>query len=794
MAYAEQSPRPRGPINEHAPALAQQWRALTRVATGVALLTAPAFFLVLFDTDHASVALSIIVTVFAVLVFRGLVEVVARKFIPSPTLYGADESLRKEDLVARRRYWYWRTKLRHLPVYAAIVFALLGACQLLFAFSGVSGSFFNPLPALRNLFPAQELPQLGLVFVQLPMLLFINFFIFFGPFLFMAVRQIRSYEPGDASWGVKIDDVRGQAEAKEEITRVITLWQSGEEFEKAGGKRERGLLFLGAPGTGKTMISKAIATNFNCPFITIPGSGFAGMFIGMDAITVQYLAHKARKLAKKWGGQCIVFIDEIDAVGMRRQALQGSPATTMPSSINELAALVPSGDLVVESRAWREQLFAQRAETPTIGFAARLSERIRGIYPGFGMGGGMGGQALNQLLVVMDGIDEPPMLKKFFTNRINTFLDAIFVVPSKLGRASLRLSPPPPRPEQIYFIGACNVPIDVLDPALTRPGRMGRHIWFRTPTKDDRLDIFDLYLTKVDHEPDLDTDHRRDELARITNGYSPSMIEQCCSMALTLAHSEGRRKFGWYDIVEAMTTVETGTAQNIDYIQEETRAVAIHEAGHAAAGHVYLEKELLSTRLSIRKRGGMLGHYQSMEKDERFSHFRGYVMGRMIMTLGAMAAEQVFYGENSQGVSGDVFQATTTAAAMVGVWAMGPDAITIDQSPDLGKNDETTKRLERIGTTIMNRASGGGMFSDDLLSAVLRDQDKRRGAAQILGQAYVTAYALMATNKDAIEQIAAELAERKELYGDEVTDLLNRAGLKRPDIDLHDHSTWLAAA
>ncbi|HWF74860.1 MAG TPA: AAA family ATPase [Solirubrobacteraceae bacterium] len=793
MAYAEQSPRPRGPINEHAPALAQEWRTLTRAATGVALFTAPAFFLVMFDTDHASLAVSIIVAILGVLLFRGLVEVVARKLIPSPTLYGADESLRKDDLVARRRYWYWRTKFRRLPVYLVIVAAILGACQLLFAFSGISGSFFNPLPALRNLFPAQQLPQLGLIFIQLPMLLFINFFVFFGPFLFMAVRQIRSYEPGDASWGVKIDDVRGQAEAKEEITRVITLWQSGEEFEKAGGKRERGLLFLGAPGTGKTMISKAIATNFNCPFVTIPGSGFAGMFIGMDAITVQYLARKARKLAKKWGGQCIVFIDEIDAVGMRRQALQGAPAATMPSSVNELASLLPSSDLVVESRAWREQLFAARADEPHVGFAARASERIRRLYPGFGMGG-MGGQALNQLLVVMDGIDEPPMLKKFFTNRINTFLDAMFVVPSKVGRVSLRMSPPPPRPEQIYFIGACNVPIEVLDPALTRPGRMGRHIWFRTPTKDDRLDIFELYLTKVDHEPDLDTEHRRDELARITNGYSPSMIEQCCSMALTLAHSEGRRKFGWYDIVEAMTTVETGTAQNIDYIQEETRAVAIHEAGHAAAGHVYLEKELLSTRLSIRKRGGSLGHYQSMEKDERFSHFRSYVMGRLIMTLGAMAAEQVFYGENSQGVSGDVFSATATAALMVGAWAMGPDPITIDQSPDLGKDDETTKRLERIGSTIMNRASGSGMFSDDPLAAVLRDPDKRRGAAQIIGQAYVTAYALMAANKEAIEKIAAALAERKELYGDEVTDLLNDVGLQRPDIDLQDHSTWLAAA
>ena len=171
----------------------------------------------------------------------------------------------------------------------------------------------------------------------------------------------------------------------------------------------------------------------------------------------------------------------------------------------------------------------------------------------------------------------------------------------------------------------------MLDPALTRPGRMGRHIWFRTPTKDDRADIFDLYLDKVDHEPDLDTDRRRDELARITNGYSPSMIEQCCSMALTIAHAEGRRVFGWSDIVEAMTTVETGTAQNIEYVPEETRAVAIHEAGHAAAGHVYMGKDILSTRLSIRKRGGSLGHYQAMEKDERFSHFRSEEMGSLIM-------------------------------------------------------------------------------------------------------------------------------------------------------------------
>ena len=153
--------------------------------------------------------------------------------------------LKEEDIVARRRYWYWRSKFRRLPMWIGFILFLLVLCQLLFAFSGVNAAFFHPIEGLRQIFPPSTLPQLALVFIQLPILFFVNFGIFFGPFLFLAARGIRSYEPGDASWGVKIDDVRGQAEAKEEITRVITLWQSGEEFEKAGGKRERGLLFLG---------------------------------------------------------------------------------------------------------------------------------------------------------------------------------------------------------------------------------------------------------------------------------------------------------------------------------------------------------------------------------------------------------------------------------------------------------------------------------------------------------------------------------------------------------------------
>ena len=100
--------------------------------------------------------------------------------------------------------------------------------------------------------------------------------------------------------------------------------------------------------------------------------------------------------------------------------------------------------------------------------------------------------------------------------------------------------------------------MDRLDPALTRPGRMGRHVWFRTPTKDDRKDVFDLYLSKVAHEPELDTPQRRDEIARITNGYSPAMIDQVCSMALTNAQHEAKIEFGWEHLVQAMTTLESG--------------------------------------------------------------------------------------------------------------------------------------------------------------------------------------------------------------------------------------------
>jgi ATP-dependent Zn protease len=755
------------------PALGDQWRSLSRTATVVAILTAPVAFVWLHSHNGLAVRYALLLTVVEVAAFRGLVDVLFRRFIASPSLFGEErEELRAEDIVMRRRLSFWRFIWR----WTWRLLVLITIVWLALVFFGHGVTWGDTAHGFAHAF--SQIGNAGLLsqFLILPIFFLVNFGIIFGPMLAMGISQIRGFQPGDAEWGVKLDDVRGQAEAKEEIRRIVSLWQSGERFEKAGGKRERGLLFLGAPGTGKTMLAKAIATGFNCPFVTIPGSGFAQTFVGMDSIIVRYLARKAKRLARKWGGQCIVFIDEIDAVGMRRSALQGAHEMTEPT-------FEQSGDLVLETRAWRDSEFARRApERPQ----PRFPRIVNQAFPGGGLFGGGGQMALNQLLVVMDGLDAPPLGRRLMTNSVNTLLDAIYVVPTTWRGHRLRLPAPKPRNEQIYFIGATNVPIEQLDPALTRPGRMGRHVWFRTPTKNDRKDIFELYLGKVSHVADLDSDRRRDELARMTMGYSPAMIEQVCSMALTIAHHSGREAFAWDDLVEAMTTVESGTAINIEYVPDETRATAIHEAGHAVAAHAYM-KNAESTRLSIRKRGASQGHHQALQKEERFSSWRSEELANLIWTLGAMAAERVFYGENSTGVGGDVRAATDRAAWMVGACGMAPPYVELrcdDESED-EMRERVMKRFQKIGSQIVNRSG-----ASQVEAGVLHDPSQRAMVEQLLGQAYLAAHHLVAANKQAVENVADVLVERRELYGDEIVRLLEAQSLQIPEVDLTSNEAW----
>ncbi len=302
------------PTGEASVELARSWRRLTRVATVVAVMTAPALFVWFTQANGWSWWTALLVSLAIVIVFRGFADLIFRKVIPWPSLFGVESAeLREADVVGRRRAWFWRFwfKIAFLVAIAiTITWLFVGG-----TWWGAAGTMWD---AIGNLLTN---PTLWMQAVFVFFLFFANFAIMFGPLLMMNLSQMQSFEPGDAEWGVQLEDVRGQDEAKEEVRRVVDIWQSGDHFERAGGKRERGLLLFGAPGTGKTMLAKAIATGFNSPFISMPGSGFAATFIGIDAIVVRVLARRAKKLARKWGGQCIVFIDEIDAVGMRRQSL-----------------------------------------------------------------------------------------------------------------------------------------------------------------------------------------------------------------------------------------------------------------------------------------------------------------------------------------------------------------------------------------------------------------------------------------------------------------------------------------
>ena len=169
-------------------------------------------------------------------------------------------------------------------------------------------------------------------------------------------------------------------------------------------------------------------------------------------------------------------------------------------------------------------------------------------------------------------------------------------------------------------------------------------------------------------------------------------------------------------------------------------------------------------------------------------------MSRLVWSLGAMAAERVFYGENSTGVGGDVQSATGLAAWMVGACAMGPEPIEIEgrySRTDFAdeEKDRISKRFERLGLQILNRTSGGPMTVDPT-GSVLGDPEKRRAAAVMVGQAYVKAHLLMEHNRPAVEHVAEVLISKREIHGDEVIELLDSLNLEIPHFDPLEERAW----
>ena len=338
----------------------------------------------------------------------------------------------------------------------------------------------------------------------------------FGPLLLIGITQIKGFEPGDADWGVKLDDVRGQAEAKEEVRRVVIALAVGRgSSRRPAASASAALLFLGAPGTGKTMLAKAIATGFNSPFVSIPGSGFAQTFIGMDAIVVRYLARKAKQLARKWGGQCIVFIDEIDAVGMRRQALGGGAAAAstppMTRELHDDLLLRPvrrahpdrrpdardrgpgaSGcSRAASARRSRAEPASAPARCASTASCSRRHGRRRAA-----------GWRSTSCSSSWTASTTRRSCGACCTNRINTFLDATYIVPRRIGRRSLRL---PRAAARAASRSTSSAPPTCRSTRSTRRSS-ARAAWAATSGSARRrrttgYDIFDLYIDKVDARP-----------------------------------------------------------------------------------------------------------------------------------------------------------------------------------------------------------------------------------------------------------------------------------------------------
>lgn len=263
-------------------------------------------------------------------------------------------------------------------------------------------------------------------------------------------------------------------------------------------------------------------------------------------------------------------------------------------------------------------------------------------------------------------------------------------------------------------------------------------------------------------------------------------------MALTYAQHDLRLEFNWRDLLQAMSVIESGASVEVQYVEHETRAIAIHEAGHAATAHVY-RPEVESSRLSVKMRsGGALGHHQSFFKEERFSLWNRELFGDLIHGLGAMAAEYVFYNENSWGVGGDLAGATSDAAWMVGNWGMAPPPLGMKNGTKAAaeKQREVNRKLEQVGLQLMNRTRGGVDFHGDPVASILQDPTKRALAARTMGQAFVVAYNFIRLNKSKVQAVAEELIKEREIYGDKITELLDAQKFKKPTIDWTKAETW----
>jgi cell division protease FtsH len=459
------------------------------------------------------------------------------------------------------------------------------------------------------------------------------------------------------------------------------------------------------------------------------------------------------------------FRDTMGGTPRRAILFEGPPGTGKTYMAKAMAREAGVPFLFVSSSAFQSMYYGQTNRKIRSYFKAlRSAARKEGGAIGFieeidaigasrsGMGSstqreGISG-VVNELLIQLQSFDEPTKrdrVRGWFVDLVNRYLPS-----------HRQLRKPALASANVLVVGATNRASD-LDPALLRPGRFDRSVYFGLPGRSDRRDIIDYYLSKKSHVPALDGESRRDTLSAMTAGYSPVMIEHLFDEALVWALRRGGDALDWNDLQQAKMTEEIGLKQPVEYTAEERLRIATHEAGHATVAHIVGTDRTLEV-LSIIKRRDALGLLAHSDREERFTKTRSEIVGLIQLAMGGMVAEELAFGEAGTGPSGDLQAATTAAAQMVGSLGMGGSLISFDAA---------------------NYAGAG-----NLVAKVLGDDASRAAVEAILNQAKAEATRILRSHGHVADALRDALLEREELVGDEILEVI--ADAERGVIDLTD--------
>ncbi len=510
----------------------------------------------------------------------------------------------------------------------------------------VLGTIFDTSPALALVeLPSRIVDALPFVFQLVFGALFI--IIEFGALFWLLTRGgVDVYYPDDIK--TRFSDVWGQDNVLARVRENMVFLEDPEAIEEKGGYVPGGILLWGPPGTGKTLMAEAVAGETGKPYVFVDPGAFINMFMGVGVLKVKGLFRKLRRLALRYGG-VIVFFDEADSLGNRGQLMPGpwgGPASARPASGPWAAS--PSCNCVSYLSEQSTSLLMQSALGSEVDEAPRR-RRDRQIM-GMGMGGGGGGMGtLQALLTELSGLKKPRGILNRFARR------------------ALGMRPKPPPKYRILVMMATNMP-QALDEALLRPGRIDRIYKVGYPSKAGRIRTYEGYFAKVQHQL---TAEDIDKLATITPYATGATIKDIVNEALIVAIRNGRDSITWRDVVQAKQLKDLGPPEDVEYIERERHATALHEACHAVVAY-RARHHLVIDIATIEKGGTYLGMVSSIKPDDLFTQWRSEYESDVMVSLASLAGEKMFFdGDSSSGVSSDLEGATQIATFMEGYWGMG---------------------------------------------------------------------------------------------------------------------------